>query len=65
MKLSRLHHVAVICSDYPRSLKFYTKTLGLRLIAENNAVCPHCGNADGNVGLLTPIGQKLYKDLHE
>ena len=26
MKLSRLHHVAVICSDYPRSLEFYTKT---------------------------------------
>ena len=35
MKLSHLHHVAVMCSDYPRSLEFYTKTLGLRLIAEN------------------------------
>ena len=35
MKLTRIHHVAVICSDYPRSLEFYTKTLGLRLIAEN------------------------------
>lgn len=35
MKLSRIHHVAVICSDYSRSLAFYTKTLGLRLIAEN------------------------------
>ena len=35
MKLSRLHRVAVICSDYPRSLAFYTKMLGLRLIAEN------------------------------
>lgn len=31
----------------------------------NNVVCPHCGNVDGNVGLLTPMGQKLYKDLHE
>ena len=35
MKLTRIHHVAVICSDYPRSLEFYTKTLGLRMIAEN------------------------------
>lgn len=35
MKLSRIHHVAVICSDYSRSLAFYTKTLGLRLMAEN------------------------------
>lgn len=31
----------------------------------NNVVCPHCGNVDGNVGLLIPMGQKLYKDLHE
>ena len=35
MKLSRVHYVAVICSDYSRSLAFYTKTLGLRLMAEN------------------------------
>lgn len=35
MKLSRVHHVAVICSDYIRSLDFYTNTLGLRLIAEH------------------------------
>ena len=35
MKLSRIHHVAVICSDYERSLAFYTKTLGLRLVAEH------------------------------
>ncbi len=35
MKLSRVHHVAVICSDYSRSLGFYTKILGLRLIAEH------------------------------
>ena len=35
MKLSKVHHIAIICSDYRRSLDFYTKTLGLRVIAEH------------------------------
>lgn len=33
--LRRVHHIAIICSDYQRSLHFYTETLGLRLIAEH------------------------------
>ncbi|HWD19272.1 MAG TPA: VOC family protein [Verrucomicrobiae bacterium] len=34
MHLSGLHHVAVICSDYPRSKRFYTEVLGLHVVAE-------------------------------
>lgn len=30
-----IHHVAIICSDYPRSKLFYTELLGLKVIAEN------------------------------
>ena len=30
-----IHHVAIICSDYPRSKRFYTEVLGLKAIAEN------------------------------
>ncbi|MFH4364302.1 SMU1112c/YaeR family gloxylase I-like metalloprotein [Vibrio diabolicus] len=30
-----IHHVAIICSDYPRSRRFYTELLGLKVIAEN------------------------------
>jgi glyoxylase I family protein len=30
-----IHHVATICSDYPRSKHFYTEVLGLKVIAEN------------------------------
>jgi glyoxylase I family protein len=30
----RIHHVAVICTDYPRSKHFYTEILGLKVIAE-------------------------------
>ncbi|WP_395318533.1 VOC family protein [Variovorax sp. UC74_104] len=35
MQLERIHHVAVICSDYAVSKRFYTEVLGLRVIAEN------------------------------
>ena len=35
MKLEKVHHVAIICSDYRRSLKFYTEILGLRVLAEH------------------------------
>ena len=34
MKLLRTHHVAIICSDYPRSKRFYTAVLGLEVVAE-------------------------------
>ena len=33
MQFSRLHHVAIIASDYPRSKHFYTEVLGLPVIA--------------------------------
>ena len=29
-----LHHVAIICSDYPVSKRFYTEILGLKILAE-------------------------------
>jgi glyoxylase I family protein len=34
MRISAIHHVAIICSDYPRSKRFYTQVLGLRVLAE-------------------------------
>lgn len=35
MKLNGVHHVAVICSDYRRSLAFYTDVLGLEVLSEH------------------------------
>lgn len=35
MKINKVHHVAIICSDYERSLNFYTDILGLRVLAEH------------------------------
>jgi glyoxylase I family protein len=33
--LKRIHHVAIICSDYAVSRRFYVETLGLRVLAEH------------------------------
>ena len=35
LNLEKVHHVAVICSDYGRSLRFYTEVLGFTVIAEH------------------------------
>jgi glyoxylase I family protein len=32
--LNKVHHIAIICSDYERSKKFYTGTLGFAIQAE-------------------------------
>jgi glyoxylase I family protein len=34
MQITKLHHVAIICSDYARSKRFYTEVLGLPVITE-------------------------------
>lgn len=34
MQLQGIHHIAIICSDYAVSKKFYTETLGLSIIQE-------------------------------
>ncbi|MBD2415449.1 hypothetical protein FACHB389_19135 [Nostoc calcicola FACHB-389] len=34
MKTTGIHHIAIICSDYDRSKKFYVETLGFSIIAE-------------------------------
>jgi glyoxylase I family protein len=34
MHIARIHHAAIICSDYERSKRFYTQVLGLRIVAE-------------------------------
>jgi len=33
--LEAIHHVAIICSDYNKSRKFYTEILGLKVLTEH------------------------------
>ena len=35
LHLNKVHHIAIICSDYARSLEFYTHVLGFRILAEH------------------------------
>ncbi|MBR0523410.1 MAG: VOC family protein, partial [Prevotella sp.] len=35
LHLNKVHHIAIICSDYQRSLHFYTHILGLTVLAEH------------------------------
>lgn len=34
LSLSKIHHIAIICSDYQKSKKFYTEFLGLQILHE-------------------------------
>jgi glyoxylase I family protein len=34
LKLNRVHHIAIICSDYQRSKQFYSEVLGLKITQE-------------------------------
>lgn len=35
LHLNKVHHIAIICSDYQKSLDFYTRVLGFRVIVEH------------------------------
>lgn len=34
LQLNKVHHIAIICSDYQKSKLFYTEILGLKIIRE-------------------------------
>ncbi|MDN5289315.1 MAG: hypothetical protein JWR38_5589 [Mucilaginibacter sp.] len=34
LKLNRVHHIAIICSDYEKSKQFYSEILGLKILQE-------------------------------
>lgn len=53
--LRGLHHVAIICADYPRSKAFYTQALGLPIIAETYRTERHSYKLD----LRLPDGAQL------
>ena len=38
LRIDHVHHVAIICSDYQASKKFYTEVLGLSIVRENYRV---------------------------
>ena len=55
MLLTRIHHVALICSDYRRSKDFYTRILGLPVLAEHYRAARQSYKLD----LALPDGSQL------
>jgi glyoxylase I family protein len=55
LDLRRIHHVAIICSDYERSKAFYVNLLGLRVVAEHYRAQRHSHKLD----LALPDGGQI------
>jgi len=53
--LLRIHHAAIICSDYAASRRFYTEVLGLAVVAENFRAARNSWKLD----LALPDGSQL------
>jgi glyoxylase I family protein len=54
-ELLRIHHAAIICSDYQLSRHFYTEVLGLRVLAENY----RAGGDSWKLDLQLPDGSQI------
>ncbi|MFQ4142897.1 VOC family protein [Chlorogloeopsis sp. ULAP02] len=50
MKTTGIHHVAIICSDYEKSKKFYTEILGFSIINETFRTARNSYKLDLQVG---------------
>ena len=55
MKTTGIHHVAIICSDYDRSKKFYVEVLGFSIIQETFRAERNSYKLDLRVGENTQI----------
>lgn len=55
MKISGLHHVAIIAADYPRSRRFYVDVLGLEVVSENYREARDSWKLDLRVDATTQI----------
>lgn len=55
LKLNKIHHIAIICSDYELSKKFYTEVLELEIIKETYREARHSYKLDLKVNDLYQI----------
>ncbi|MES2378796.1 MAG: VOC family protein [Bacteroidota bacterium] len=62
LKINRVHHIAIICSDYERSKHFYTQILGFRILQENYRAERKSYKLDLEVGNLYQIELFSFPD---
>jgi glyoxylase I family protein len=65
MQISRIHHVAIICSDYAASKAFYTEVLGLAIVAETYRAARQSWKLDLAVGEAYQIELFSFPDAPE
>jgi glyoxylase I family protein len=65
MQLAKIHHIAIICSDYERSRKFYTQVLGLPVINETFRAERNSYKLDLAVGTQAQIELFSFPDTPE
>ncbi|MGA9227024.1 MAG: VOC family protein [Mesobacillus sp.] len=65
MKFKKIHHVAVICSDYEKSKDFYINVLGLKVISEVYREDRHSYKLDLAVGNHCQIELFSFPDAPE
>jgi glyoxylase I family protein len=62
MNLTRIHHIAIICSNYERSKHFYVNILGLNIIHEHYRAERNSYKLDLQVGDHTQIELFSFED---
>jgi glyoxylase I family protein len=62
MRFTRVHHIAIICSDYERSKHFYANILGFRVIHEQYREERRSYKLDLQVGDHTQIELFSFED---
>lgn len=65
MNIERIHHVAIICSDYERSKRFYTEILGFEIINETYRAERDSYKLDLRVGEQDQIELFSFRDPPE
>lgn len=55
LKASNVHHIAIICSDYETSKRFYTEMLGFEIIRETYRAARRSYKLDLKVGDRTQL----------
>ncbi|WP_066382476.1 MULTISPECIES: VOC family protein [unclassified Anabaena] len=55
MKTTGIHHIAIICSDYERSKKFYVEVLGFPIIKETFRAARNSYKLDLRINATTQI----------
>jgi glyoxylase I family protein len=65
LKLNRIHHIAIICSDYEKSKRFFTEILGFSVVREVYREARKSYKLDLEVGGLYQIELFSFPDPPE